>query len=273
MNASTRSYKVSTSHGLLAVEECGPANGFPVLLIHGNSTCRGVFQYQMQSKLAEKYRLIAIDLPGHGESSDAPDFMVTYTMSGLAGAVVELLEKIEINELVIFGWSLGGHIGIALLPRLPQLKGLMITGTPPIPRDGFAQGFKGSPQTGSASRQEMTIADAEAFTKHILKRTEPFLLEAVIRADGRFRKRVFEAAREGREVDQRVTVTESTIPLAVVNGGDDPIVNLDYFDTVPYGNLWQGKCQRLEGLGHAPFWEAPAVFNPVLESFLKDVAK
>jgi pimeloyl-ACP methyl ester carboxylesterase len=119
----------------------------------------------------------------------------------------------------------------------------------------------------------LTIAEAEAFVKHILKKTEPFLFEAVIRADGRFRKRLFEAARAGEGIDQRVTVSESTIPLAVVNGGDDPIVNLDYFETVPFGNLWQGKCQRLEGLGHAPFWEEPAVFNPILERFLQNVAK
>jgi pimeloyl-ACP methyl ester carboxylesterase len=153
MSASTRSYQVSTSHGLLAVEECGPASGFPVLLIHGNSTCRGVYKHQMQSKLAEKYRLIAIDLPGHGESSDAPDFMITYTRPGLASAVVELLQKMEINELVIFGWSLGGHIAVELMPKLPKLKGIMITGTPPVPHGGMSQGFKGSPQMGTAGKQ------------------------------------------------------------------------------------------------------------------------
>lgn len=75
----------------------------------------------------------------------------------------------------------------------------------------------------------------------------------------------------GEGVDQRLTVESSRVPLAVVNGGADPIVNLDYFDTVAYANLWEGRCHRLIGLGHAPFWEVPGDFDPVLERFLQDV--
>ena len=72
-------------------------------------------------------------------------------------------------------------------------------------------------------------------------------------------------------MDQRLIVESSPVPLAVVNGGADRFVNLDYFDTVAYANLWEGRCHRLSGLGHAPFWEAPGDFDPVLERFLHDV--
>ena len=41
----------------------------------------------------------------------------------------------------------------------------------------------------------------------------------------------------------------------------------EYFDTVAYGNLWEGHCHRMAGPGHAPFWEAPGYFDPVLERF------
>ena len=51
----------------------------------------------------------------------------------------------------------------------------------------------------------------------------------------------------------------------------DRFVKLDYFDTVPYANLWEGRCHRLDGLGHAPFWEAPESFDPILERFLQDI--
>jgi hypothetical protein len=40
--------------------------------------------------------------------------------------------------------------------------------------------------------------------------------------------------------------------------------------TVAYTNVWEGRCHRLSGLGHAPFWEAPGDFDPVLERFLQD---
>ncbi|MET1028650.1 MAG: alpha/beta hydrolase [Dongiaceae bacterium] len=264
-------HTVVTSHGSLTVEEHGQG-ALPLLLIHGNSSRREVFRHQLQGELAKNHRLIAFDLPGHGESSDAPDPMRSYTMSGLADAAIELLGKLEVPEAVVFGWSLGGHIGIEMIPRFPGMRGLMITGTPPIGPKNIAQGFNGAPGAGAAGRQNLSEADIDAFARAMFgEPVEPFLRAALTRADGRFRKRLFEAARTGAGDDQRRTVESSPVPLAVVNGGADRIVNLDYVDTVAYANLWEGRCHRLAGLGHAPFWAAPGDFNPLLERFLRDI--
>ena len=65
-------YQLSTSHGSIMVEEAGDGD-LPVLLIHGNSLSREVFRNQLGGALSRKYRLVALDLPGHGESSDAVD--------------------------------------------------------------------------------------------------------------------------------------------------------------------------------------------------------
>ena len=81
MSISTRQQIIDTSHGCVAVEESGHGD-IPVLLIHGNSFCRGVFRHQLQGVLAENHRLIAFDLPGHGQSDNAPDPIRTYTRPG-----------------------------------------------------------------------------------------------------------------------------------------------------------------------------------------------
>jgi pimeloyl-ACP methyl ester carboxylesterase len=75
-----------------------------VLLIHGNSSCRGVFRHQLEGRLAQNHRLIAFDLRGHGQSSNAPDPTQSYTRPGLADAAVELLEKLGVTEAIVFGW-------------------------------------------------------------------------------------------------------------------------------------------------------------------------
>jgi pimeloyl-ACP methyl ester carboxylesterase len=252
---------IATSHGLLAVEESGHG-GIPVLLIHGNSFCRGVFRNQMQGEIAKNHRLIAFDLPGHGQSANAVDPKRSYTRPGLADAAIELLDKLGVAEVIVFGWSLGGHIGIEMIPRFRGMRGLMICGAPPVGRNQMSQGFRSSPYSGVA----------DGFVEAIFGESAGrFLHDAVARADGHFRKTLFDAASSGAGVDQRTTVESSPVPLAVVNGGADRIVNLDYFDTVAYANLWEGRCHRLSGLGHAPFWQSPADFNPVLERFLNDV--
>lgn len=272
MIGSPRWHSVETSHARIFVEERGEGRT-PVLLIHGNSTSRGVFRHQLQSELAQHHRLIVFDLPGHGDSGDAIDPHRTYTLPGLADTAIELLGKLGIHEVILFGWSLGGHIAIEMASRLQGVKGIMVVGTPPVGRDNFAEGFMGSPQTGAAGREHLTRDEIEGFIGAIFGASaEPFMIEAVKRSDGRFRKRLFEARREGLGIDQRRAVEISPIPLAVINGGADKIINRDYFDKIPYANLWEGYCYRIPGCGHAPFWEAPNDFNPYLKRFLRDVS-
>lgn len=244
----------------------------PVLMIHGNSTSHDVFRHQLRSSLAQHHRLVALDLPGHGNSGNAVDPHCTYTLPGLADAAIELLGKLGIDEVILLGWSLGGHIAIEMASRLSNVKGMMVVGTPPVGRDNFAEGFMGAPQSGAAGREELTPKEIEDFVEVIFGASaEPSLIEAVKRSDGRFRKRLFEGRREGLGIDQRRFVETSPIPLAVINGGADRIVNLDYFDKVAYAHLWEGRCYRIPASGHAPFWEKPDDFNPHLERFLRDM--
>lgn len=272
MQSPTKLRFVSTSHGDLAVEDNGRP-GTPVVFIHGNSSSRRAFQHQLGAPFAQDRRLIAIDLPGHGESSDAPDPARTYTRFGLADAVAEVFDALRLRNTIIVGWSLGGHIGIDLLARFDTISGLLITGAPPVRRGGMAEGFNAMPQYGYAGRAELTDDDVNAFASAILgEPLAPFLPAAIRRADGRFRQILFEAARAGAGPDQRLTVERSDVPIAVVNGSADPLIKLDYLDGVAYGNLWEGRCHRLADTGHAPFWHRPAQFNSILERFLGDVA-
>jgi len=273
MSNSSRLHTIDTSHGTITAIESGPQNKLPLLLIHGNSFCKEVFRHQLESPLTNRYRLIALDLPGHGQSGNALDYMRTYTRPGLADATVELLATLGVNEAAIMGWSLGGHVAIEMINRYAGMRGLMITGAPPVGVN-MAEGFNATPQTGTAGKGELTPEEIDGFIKNIFRDSaEPFMHEAVARVDQRFRKRLFEGAREGLGSNQRFTVESSNLPLAVVNGSSDKIIKLDYFDTVKYGNLWDNTCHRLPGAGHAPFWQTPNDFNTILGRFLKYVEK
>ncbi len=273
MSNSPRLHTVNTSHGTIAVEENGPQNKLPLLLIHGNSFCKEVFRHQLYGPLANRYRLIALDLPGHGQSGDALDYMRTYTRPGLADATVELLANLGITEAVVMGWSLGGHVAIDMINLFAGMRGLIITGAPPVGVN-MAEGFNTAIQSGTAGKAELTQEDIDGFVKHIFQDTaESFMNEAVARADRRFRKRLFEGVREGLGANQRFTVESSNLPIAVINGSTDKIVKLDYFDTVKYGNLWESTCYRLANAGHASFWQTPTEFNTLLARFLKHIEK
>ncbi|XQM34152.1 hypothetical protein DFLDMN_000962 [Cupriavidus sp. H19C3] len=265
-------YTLNTSHGAIAVEESGRGD-LPVLLIHGNSSCRGVFRHQMHGLLADHYRFIAFDLPGCGQSANAIDPIRTYTRPGFADAALEVLARLGVDEVVLFGWSLGGHIALEMAAQFRGVRGIMICGTPPVGRD-MSVGFQPAPHMRLGSQQQFTPEDIDTFGHAIFgDKFAPFLREALARADGVARKTMFEAARAGAGVDQRWVVENLPVPVAVVNGADDPFLRLDYLDSLAYANLWEDRCIRLPGARHAPFWEAPEVFNPVLARFLRDISE
>jgi pimeloyl-ACP methyl ester carboxylesterase len=265
-------HQLSTSHGSIVVEEAGRGD-LPVLLIHGNSLSREVFRKQLGGALSSKYRLVAFDLPGHGDSGDAVDASRTYTRPGLASAVIEMLSLLGISEVAVVGWSLGGHIALEMASRFSGIKGLFISGAPPVGRHNLAEGFVPTSHMKLAGQLHLGPSDIYAFGEAIFGTPVPVAFwRAIARADGLARKSIFEAARSGVGIDQRRLVENCSVPLAVVNGSEDPFINLDYLETPQYANLWEGRCHRLPGFKHAPFWEAPEVFDELLGRFIDDVA-
>ena len=100
----------------------------------------------------------------------------------------------------------------------------------------------------------------------------PDLKTALVRADGIARSTLFEARRAGLGADQRKLVESLTMPIAMLNGAEDPFINLDYLDSISFKNLWGGQRQRIVGAGHAPFLQKPTVFNEILNEYLAELA-
>ena len=248
--------------------------GEALLLIHGSGASRKVFSKQFESPLAEQYRMIAIDLPGHGASSDAgsPE---DYGVDGLANTVAEVLELKGIERAVVLGWSLGGHIGIELMARHSGVAGLMIVGTPPIGRGPLAllKGFQTNLNLLLAGKEQFTERDAQRFFELCYHGAgDPTFLQSIRRADGRLRLAVSRSLLKGEIADQKLAVEDAMVPVAVVNGADETVARLSYLEGLHYSTLWRNACQIIPDAGHAPFWDQPEQFNELLGAFAADVA-
>lgn len=264
--------KVETSHCAIATEMT-TGKGLDVVLIHGNSSCRAVFERQLHSGLGEAHRLICFDLPGHGQSEDAREKERTYPLPGLADAALEVLEALDVRNPVLLGWSLGGHVAIEMASRQPNFRGLFITGTPPVGED-ISEGFRGSLLKGLAASSSFSQDQAALFADRVFgSSATPELVQAAARTDGDFRTTLFSQARVGEKSNQREVMGSTKTLTAVVNGAADQIVNLDYIDRVPYANLWRDKCFRIDFAGHAPFLQVSPVFNQYVAEFLRDVER
>jgi non-heme chloroperoxidase len=83
--------------------------GRPVVLIHGWPLSDEMYEYQYNDLINEKFRVIGITLRGFGKS-DKPYSEYDYNIH--AADIKKILTKLEINDAVLGGFSMGGAIAI-----------------------------------------------------------------------------------------------------------------------------------------------------------------
>src|SRR6201995_5345004 len=126
------SLQFRTIHGYrraFRVAGSGPA----ILLIHGigdNSTTWST----VQSKLAQRFTVIAPDLLGHGKS-DKP--RADYSVAAYANGMRDLMSVLDIDKVTVVGHSLGGGVAMQFAYQFPQLvERLILVGAGGVTKDG-----------------------------------------------------------------------------------------------------------------------------------------
>ncbi|MEA4973309.1 MAG: alpha/beta hydrolase [Candidatus Metalachnospira sp.] len=80
--------------------------GKPLVMIHGWDQSSEAFQYNVPV-LSQKYKVITVDLRGHGKS-DKPSY--GYRIARLSKDVYELIEYLNLKDVTLLGWSMGVSI-------------------------------------------------------------------------------------------------------------------------------------------------------------------
>ena len=100
----------------LACSVEGPAGAPPIVLLHALATSRELWRPQLPA-WATQFRVVRIDLPGHGESPQAEG---TATLAGFADGVAGVLDGLDIQRAAFVGLSLGGMVAQAFALKYPQ---------------------------------------------------------------------------------------------------------------------------------------------------------
>jgi len=268
---------IDTKFGRIALTDRGDADRAGALfLIHGNSSLKEVFEPTVAA-FQDRYRVVAMDLPGHGESADTTDAAAVYTIPHYAEAARDILADLALEPVAVFGWSLGGHIGLEMIAQGAKLAGLAICGTPPVALSGEAKGrgFVPSPELSLAGKNHFSEADCLAYGAATVGGREhlaPHLLDGVRRTHGLARETMFAAILSGDLADEKALVESDPTPLAILDGAEDVFIDHDYLERgIAYRNLWSGRRHAVPGAGHAPFLTHPEAWNPLLAAFLEDV--
>jgi pimeloyl-ACP methyl ester carboxylesterase len=121
---------VKTNGIRLHYVEAGEESGRPVLLVHGNSHCGGVWAPLMESLAAKGYRCYGLDLRGHGHS-DKPES--GYAWEDLRQDVAGVLESLALKDALIVAHSRGGGASLLATAYNPERVRAVIAFEPTTP--------------------------------------------------------------------------------------------------------------------------------------------
>lgn len=113
--------------------------GDTIVLIHGYLESSEIWG-EFGQRLADNYRVIAVDLPGNGRSSLYTD---EHTMCFLADGVMAILDKEGADRATILGHSLGGYVTLSIVDRFPdRLNGYILFHSHPFADSGEVKEYR-----------------------------------------------------------------------------------------------------------------------------------
>ena len=211
-------------------------------------------------------------LPGHGHS-DRLEEIDAYSIPKYAEAVKEVADALTEEPPVLIGWGLGGHIALEATTLLPEVAGVVVFGTPPLGRPALIdRAFFPGPAVEIGLRRQVSPEDAKIYAASLTHPDSELPIEGrvadVLATDRNARVGLCASILRGDYANQIEIVGLMSIPLAIIHGARDQLVDLSYIESLRTPTLWQNKVHIIEDAGHSPHLETPAEFDALVANFV-----
>lgn len=257
----------------LHLVETGNSKGRPILFIHGFSQCWLAWSRQLSSDLAEDYRLVAMDMRGHG-LSDKP--RESYSESRLwADDVNAAIQALSLDHPILCGWSYGvlvildyiRHYGedaivgvnfVSAITKLGNDEAISVLAPEflSIVPGFFATDVEESVRTLQSFLRMCFAQEPSADDLYLMlgynASVPPFVRQALF----------------SRSLDNDILLSKVRKPVLITHGAADAIVKPAAVDQHKAG-IAHAQIQIMANAGHAPFWDDPQTFNASLKAFCR----
>jgi pimeloyl-ACP methyl ester carboxylesterase len=249
----------------------GPADAAEtIVFLHGLGGSQSTWA-NVLGEFADTYRIAALDLPGHGASDKpAPDAM-DYSVAGLANAVGQVLEQLDLAPAVLVGHSLGGATALQLALERPKLvRGLVLVNSAGLGvevNEELLDRAEAAPSRDEARKLLELFFEDQRF---ILERgvDDMFAARSAPGADAAIKALAASCfSREGQEIFLTDRLPDVEAPILFVWGEHDRVFPAMHAvaaaEIVP--SAW---LEIMEGVGHVPQVEAAPAFAAVVKRWL-----
>ncbi|GMT42023.1 MAG: O-methylpimelyl-ACP methylesterase [bacterium] len=255
-------------------------SGQPVIFVHGWGLDSLVWLEQLKG-LSDCFRIIAVDLPGHGAT---PPYESTLTITAAARLLAEFIDELELETVHLVGWSLGAQVVCFAALHADNVRSLTIVNGTPC----FAAKQKEDTWAVPLTKAKWTLRELEKnfintltefittsfYTKKELKPQTGQTMKTYFFAE-HFppdKKSALELLTDLIETDLRPALGSSleNLPCLICHGDRDSILPLEVVKV--WENLLPSSRKKIfKNCGHAPFITQPAAFNESLGKFLKSI--
>jgi pimeloyl-ACP methyl ester carboxylesterase len=261
----------------LAVQEWGVADGKPIVFIHAWSQSHLGWLPQITGDLAATFRVITLDLRGHGNSDKPLDKTQYNTGDVWADDLNAVISTLDLKETTLVGWSYGSIVIGDYLTKYGTDKVAAINivgGLTGIGVDRVADHF--GPAVGDVMKAMEPslpdqaigmIATANMMVPDELDReTYGFLIATNMVVPPLVRQAMTE-----RSVDFELIYKQLSVPVLFTHGTDDqgvlPIAAKEGAALAPKGQL-----SLYQGANHGPHWADAARFNTELAKLIENAS-
>ena len=264
-------YPLAVGSMVTRVIEAG--DGPAILFLHGLGARADRWTGTVERFGALGFRAIACDFYGHGFASKGGDG--PSTVPEVADFVTAVLDKLEIDDAVLVGTSLGGHIVATIACNKPsRVRGLVLVGAvgvvpiPPEAAEGIRNGVKAVAKD-QIVRKFSGLFVNQAFNTPALVEEEwrmnnsPGAVESLT-AIGNYVATGIAAHYAAKKLTSLYTPDK----LLLIWGEKDGAVSLDVGRECQQA-LGNPELVVIPETGHAPYYEKPEVFDPPVEAFVR----
>lgn len=275
--AAPRAETIELSDGtkLYALLAGPPAAERTLVFLHGLGGAQSTWA-NVLGEFADAYRIVALDLPGHGASDKPSPDTADYSILGLANAVAEVLEQLDLASAVLVGHSLGGAIALHLALERPKLvSGLVLVNSAGL-------GPEISPELLDRIEAEPSREEARALLelyyedKRLIRDRGVDEMHAARTAPGAdlalLSVETSAFSREGQRLVMTDRLGELEAPVLLVWGERDRVIPSRHAATAAEA-LPTAWLEVMEGIGHVPQVEAAPAFSAVVNSWLKSLPR
>lgn len=254
--------------------------GPDLVLLHGSGGNLRDFTHDLAPRLAARYRVIAIDRPGHGHTPAPPDT----SLRAQAALMAAVAQELGAPKPIVLGHSYGGAVALAWAAHMPQhLSGLIALSAPSHPWEGAVPALyraTGHPVLSHVVNPVLTAFVPEARVKRAIACVfapdavpkgymEHFgaaltLRRDALRANARQRRNLL------AEIHALVSIYDRiTAPTEIVHGTRDTTVGLTIHARPLARAIPGARLTPLDGMGHMPHHADPEAVIAAIDRVAK----